>query len=68
MCLWLDAPHDYPGRSTLGRAAAANRALGFGDVQLTMQGTDQRFDRLAEVVDAHMRARDQRVGTGSAPE
>lgn len=63
MCLWLDAPHDYAGRSTLGRAAAANRALGFGDVQLTMQGTDQSFDRLAKVVDAHLAARD-RSGSG----
>jgi len=42
--------------------------MGSGDVTLNMAGTDQSFDRLVEVVDAHLRTRDQRVGTGSAPE
>jgi hypothetical protein len=68
LSLWLDEPESYPGRSTLGKFSSMNKAMGFGDLALSMQGTDQSFDRLVEVVDAHMRARDQRVGTGSAPE
>lgn len=68
LSLWLDEPESYAGRSTLGRLSSMNKGMGFGDVALSMQGTDQSFDRLVEVVDAHLRARDQRVGTGSAPE
>lgn len=68
LCLWLDAPERYRGRSTLGKLASLSKFLGAGDITLNMAGTDQSFDRLVEVVDAHMRARDQRVGTGSVPE
>jgi len=68
LCLWLDAPARYPSRSTLGKLSALNKGMGFGDIALSTQGTDQSFDRLVEVVDAHLASRDHRVGTGSAPE
>ncbi|MCW4462692.1 hypothetical protein OK349_13320 [Sphingomonas sp. BT-65] len=68
LCLWLDVPERYPGRSTLGKLAGLSKFMGSGDVTLSVAGTDQSFKRLVEVVDAHMRTHDQRVGTGSAPE
>jgi len=68
LCIWLDRPEQYPTRSRLGKLSGLNKGMGFGDIALSMQGTDQSFKRLVEVVDAHLRARDQRVGTGSAPE
>lgn len=68
MCLWLDEPERYRPTSLLGRTARINKGMGFGDIALSLQGTDQRFDRLVAVIDAHLRNRDQRVGTGSAPE
>lgn len=68
LCLWLDAPERYPSRSTLGKLSGLNKGMGFGDIALSMQGTDQSFERLVEVVDAHLASRDHRVGTGSAPE
>lgn len=68
LCLWLDAPEHYPSRSTLGKLSGLNKGMGFGDISLSMQGTDQSFERLVEVVDAHLASRDHRVGTGSAPE
>ncbi|WP_447728060.1 STM3941 family protein [Sphingomonas koreensis] len=68
LCLWLDAPERYPPRSTLGKFSGINKGMGFGDLALAMQGTDQSFKRLLKVVDAHLSARDHRVGTGSAPE
>ena len=68
LCLWLDVPERYPPRSTLGKFSRVNKGMGFGDLTLVTLGTDQSFKRLLEVVDAHLRARDQRVGTGSAPE
>lgn len=63
LCLWLDAPERYPGRSTLGKLASLSKLMGSGDVTLNMAGTDQSFDRLVEVVDAHLAARD-RSGSG----
>ncbi|MCR5869886.1 MULTISPECIES: STM3941 family protein [unclassified Sphingomonas] len=69
LCLWLDAPERYPARSTLGWLASLNKGMGFGDIALAVQGTDQSFQRLLEVVGNHLHALDDhRVGTGSAPE
>lgn len=68
LSLWLDAPERYPARSTLGKLSRMNKGMGFGDLALSMQGTDQSFDRLLDVVGAYLNARDQRVGTGSGPE
>ncbi len=68
LSLWLDEPESYPGRSTLGKLSHMNKGMGFGDLALSMQGTDQSFDRLVEVVGAYHALEGQRVGTGSAPE
>ncbi|RYD95825.1 MAG: hypothetical protein EOP61_19030 [Sphingomonadales bacterium] len=68
LCLWLDAPSRYPSRSTLGLLAGLNKGIGFGDIALTTQGTDQHFQQLVEAVNAHRDHAAQRVGTGSAPE
>ena len=68
LCLWLYAPERYPATSIYGRLGRLNKAMGFGDIALSTQGTDQSFERLVEVVDAHLAWRDHRVGTGSAPE
>lgn len=65
LCLWLDAPERYPARSTLGKLSGMNKAMGFGDLSLSMQGTDQSFDRLLEVVGTHLAARDRLAGAGS---
>lgn len=63
LSLWLNEPERYPARSTLGKLSRMNKGMGFGDIALSMQGTDQSFDRLVEVVDAHLAARD-RSGSG----
>ncbi|MEG3182018.1 STM3941 family protein [Sphingomonas sp. LT1P40] len=68
LCVWLDAPEHYPAQSTLGRLSGLNKGMGFGDLALTMQGTDQSFDRLTEVIHTHLGAHNHRVGTGSGPE
>ncbi len=66
LCLWLDDPARYPAKSTLRKLSGLNKGMGFGDVALSMQGTDRSFDQLLEVVGAHLD--NQRVGTGSGPE
>lgn len=68
LCLWLEEPSRYPAKSTLGKLASLNKGMGFGDIALSVQGTDQSFDRLVEAVGAHIDIGSQRVGTGSAPE
>ena len=68
LCVWLYGPENYPPRLTLGKLFGMNKAAGFGDITLSVKGTDQSFDRLVEVVDAHLAALDYRVGTGSLPE
>lgn len=59
LSLWLDEPERYPAQSTLGKLSRMNKGMGFGDIALSMQGTDQSFDRLVEVVDAYLAARDR---------
>jgi hypothetical protein len=66
--LWLADPARYPGRSMLGGLSGLNKAMGSGDLSISMIGTDQSFDRLVEVVGAYHALEGQRVGTGSAPE
>jgi hypothetical protein len=68
LCIWLDVPENHPSRSPLGKLFGLNKATGFGDISLSTKDTDQSFERLVEVVDAHLASRAHRVGTGSAPE
>jgi len=46
LSLWLIRPEEHPGKSLLGRLAKANHDLGFGHVNLTMQGLDKRHDEM----------------------
>lgn len=55
LCLWLNAPEHYRSTATLVRLAGLNKGLGFGDVAVTMAGTDQSFQKLIDVVDLHLR-------------
>ncbi|PKP94037.1 MAG: hypothetical protein CVT77_03750 [Alphaproteobacteria bacterium HGW-Alphaproteobacteria-16] len=55
LCLWLDTPEAYPSTAMLGRLAGLNRGMGFGDIAITMAGTDQSFQTLIDVVDPHLR-------------
>ena len=48
--LWLHNPSRDPGRGLLGKMARANKAIGFGDVSLSIQGTDKSFEELLEAV------------------
>jgi hypothetical protein len=51
--LWLHDPQTYRSGKMLGRLAGANKAMGFGDISLTAQGTDRSFDEMAEAVRAN---------------
>lgn len=44
LSLWLWRPEEHPPTSLMGRLAKANRTLGFGDVNLTMQGLDRQHE------------------------
>jgi hypothetical protein len=37
----------------LGKLSSANRAMGFGDLALTVQGTDRKFDEMLEALLRH---------------
>jgi hypothetical protein len=53
LCLWLHDHRQFPPGSWIGRAGAANRALGFGDIAITTAGTDRRFDELLAALERH---------------
>ena len=53
LCISLAQPEHYPPDSILGHAMRANRALGFGDLALSVTGTDRRFPELVEAISAH---------------
>jgi hypothetical protein len=50
LCLDLVDPAMFPQGGVQGRLAGANRAMGFGDVAISMTGTDRSFDELMEAV------------------
>lgn len=52
----IDPARDIP-RSILGRLGRANRALGFGDLSITLQGTDGDYDALCDVLAHYLVAR-----------
>jgi hypothetical protein len=51
--LWLHDPQAHRSTKLLGRLAGANKAMGFGDISLTAQGTDRSFDDMANAVAEH---------------
>lgn len=48
--LELKDPAQFPGSGSVAWLRGINKAIGFGDVALTVVGTDRRFDELAEAV------------------
>lgn len=50
LCLHLDHPERYRSKRALGRLGGANRALGFGDIPLSVTGTDRNFRELVDAV------------------
>lgn len=50
LCLRLDQPERYRSTQLLGRLGGANRALGFGDIAISVTGTDRSFDDLVRAV------------------
>lgn len=46
LCLYLADPNAFPSVTVMGRLARANKSMGFGDVTVSMTGTDQSFDAL----------------------
>ncbi len=53
VALWLRDPGAYRSSTLMGRLQGANKAMGFGDIALTTQGTDRRFDDMVAAVRAH---------------
>lgn len=53
LSLWLRDPQAWRSTRLLGRLAGANKALGFGDITLTAQGTDRSFEEMAGAVHDH---------------
>ena len=50
LSLWLRDPERYRSSRLLGKLAGANKAMGFGDIALNLNGTDQSFDAMIDSV------------------
>lgn len=50
-CLFLRDPRAYPSSTFVGKLAAANKAMGFGDVALTASSTDKSFADLMAAIE-----------------
>jgi hypothetical protein len=50
ICLVLKDPSQFPGSGSLSWFGGVNKALGFGDIALNVQGTDRKFDELEAAV------------------
>ena len=61
LSLWLWRPEEHPPTSLMGRLANANKTLGFGDVNLSMQGLDRSH---ADLVAAYFDWRGTKVRGG----
>lgn len=46
LSLWLVRPEEHASTSLMGRLAKANKDLGFGHVNLTMQGLDRSHEEM----------------------
>jgi prepilin signal peptidase PulO-like enzyme (type II secretory pathway) len=53
LALWLHDPALYRSTHTLGKLAGANKAMGFGDIALSMSGTDRSFADLIAAFDRY---------------
>jgi hypothetical protein len=50
LCLELKDPSQFPGSGSGAWLRGINKAIGFGDIALSVVGTDRKFDELAEAV------------------
>jgi hypothetical protein len=50
LCLTLDQPERYKGKSLSGLVAGMNKNMGYGDVTISMQGTDRTMQDLLDAV------------------
>lgn len=53
LALWLQDPERYRSAHMLGRVAGANKSMGFGDIALSVSGTDRSFADLAAAFDRY---------------
>lgn len=53
LSLWLIDPDAWRSTKLLGRLAGANKGMGYGDISLTMQGTDRSFREMVDAVRGH---------------
>lgn len=53
VCLHLKNPSMFPKSGAGAWLSGFNRALGFGDIALTVTGTDRRFDELVAAIDSY---------------
>jgi hypothetical protein len=51
LALWLQDPARHRSTHLLGRIAGANKSMGFGDIALSVSGTDRSFADLAAAFD-----------------
>ena len=50
-CLFLRDPGAYRSTTFAGKLAGANKAMGFGDIALSVTGTDRSFDELMAAIE-----------------
>jgi hypothetical protein len=53
LALWLRDPARYRSSHTLGKLAGVNKAMGFGDIAISVSGTDRRFEELVAAFDRY---------------
>jgi hypothetical protein len=53
LSLHLKSPAMFPRSGPGGFVGSLNRGLGFGDIALTVAGTDRSFDELVEAIDRY---------------
>jgi hypothetical protein len=51
LCLSLDDPSRHPSDRMLGMLSGVTRGLGFGDVAVSVQGTDRSIDELIDAIE-----------------
>ncbi|MDF7776578.1 hypothetical protein P1X14_15080 [Sphingomonas sp. AOB5] len=53
LTFWLRDPAAWPSTTLQGRTAGANKAMGFGDISLSMAGLNRSFDELVAAFEAN---------------
>ncbi|MES2059276.1 MAG: STM3941 family protein [Pseudomonadota bacterium] len=53
LALWLQDPEQYRSTHLLGRVAGVNKSMGFGDIALSVSGTDRSFADLVAAIERY---------------